>query len=265
MQKGFFTVGELAKKMNVSVRTLQYYDREGLLAPSGRSEGGRRLYSQKDLVRLHQILSLKYLGFSLGEIKSLSVSLDTPQQVAALLEKQGAAVKREISNLQKAAKAIDALHKEVIQMDRVDFEKYSDIITMLRMDNQYYWVWKALSDPLVAHVKERFSENPELGIRVIETYHDISKEAACLQETGIAPQSAEGVQLGKRWWEMILDFTGGDMSLLPALMEFNSNREKWDADFEQKQKRIEGYMEKALVRYFEENGIRIPELEGKNE
>lgn len=46
--EGFMTVGELAKKMNVSVRTLQYYDKEGLLSPSAESEGGRRLYTDKD-------------------------------------------------------------------------------------------------------------------------------------------------------------------------------------------------------------------------
>ena len=41
--QGYMTVGEVAKKMNVSVRTLQYYDKEGLFTPSAESEGGRRL------------------------------------------------------------------------------------------------------------------------------------------------------------------------------------------------------------------------------
>ena len=68
--EGFMTVGELAKKMNVTVRTLQYYDKEGVLSPSAESEGGRRLYTDKDLVLLHQILSLKSLGFSLKDIKT---------------------------------------------------------------------------------------------------------------------------------------------------------------------------------------------------
>ena len=61
--QGYMTVGEVAKKMNVSVRTLQYYDKEGLFTPSAESEGGRRLYTDKDMIQLHQILSLKHLGF----------------------------------------------------------------------------------------------------------------------------------------------------------------------------------------------------------
>ena len=48
--QGFMTVGEVAKKMGVTVRTLQYYDKEGLLSPSAESEGGRRLYTDKDLI-----------------------------------------------------------------------------------------------------------------------------------------------------------------------------------------------------------------------
>ena len=43
--QGYMTVGEVAKKMDVTVRTLQHYDREGLLSPSAMSEGGRRLYT----------------------------------------------------------------------------------------------------------------------------------------------------------------------------------------------------------------------------
>ena len=61
--EGYMTVGEAAKKMGVSVRTLQYYDKEGIVSPSAQSEGGRRLYTEKDLIKIHQILSLKSLGF----------------------------------------------------------------------------------------------------------------------------------------------------------------------------------------------------------
>ena len=85
---GYMTVGEVAQKMGVTVRTLQYYDREGLLTPSAISEGGRRLYTDRDLIQLHQILSLKHLGFSLGDIKNRLIPLDTPEDVAKILDEQ---------------------------------------------------------------------------------------------------------------------------------------------------------------------------------
>ena len=64
MDKEYMTIGQLAKKMKTTVRTLQFYDQKGLLKPSMQSEGGRRLYTYQDMVQLHQIQSLKSLGFS---------------------------------------------------------------------------------------------------------------------------------------------------------------------------------------------------------
>ena len=84
MGKELMTIGELAKRMGVTVRTLQYYDKEGILEPSAFSAGGRRLYAAKDVVRLHQILSFKYLGFSLEEIKNHILPLDTPEQMVSI-------------------------------------------------------------------------------------------------------------------------------------------------------------------------------------
>ena len=88
------TVGEIAKKMDVTVRTLQHYDREGLLSPTVMSEGGRRLYTDKDIVKLHQILSLKHLGFSLNDIKNRLIPLDAPAEIADVLAEQAAAVRQ---------------------------------------------------------------------------------------------------------------------------------------------------------------------------
>lgn len=63
-----YTVNEVAKTAKVSVRTLHHYDAVGLLSPAQRSEAGYRLYDDKDLERLQQILFFKELGFSLDDI-----------------------------------------------------------------------------------------------------------------------------------------------------------------------------------------------------
>ena len=138
--KGFMTIGEVAKKMNVTVRTLQHYDREGLLSPSSISEGGRRLYTDKDVIRLHQILSLKQLGFSLQDIKNRLIPLDTPDEVADVLAQQADEVRRKIEILSESLRELELLREEVLQMQEVDFKKYADIIVNLQMDNEYYWL-----------------------------------------------------------------------------------------------------------------------------
>ena len=63
-----YTTGEIAKLCNVSVRTVQYYDDRGILIPSELSEGGRRLYTDDDLKRMHIICFLREIGLPINSI-----------------------------------------------------------------------------------------------------------------------------------------------------------------------------------------------------
>jgi len=64
-------IGEVAAATGLTVRTLHHYDKIGLLAPSGRSETGYRLYADDDVRRLYRIVAFRRLGFALGEIGAL--------------------------------------------------------------------------------------------------------------------------------------------------------------------------------------------------
>ncbi len=67
-------VKDLSKLTKVSVQTLHYYDKLNLLKPSLRLDNGYRLYSEADLLKLQQILALKFFGFELSQIKALLAS-----------------------------------------------------------------------------------------------------------------------------------------------------------------------------------------------
>lgn len=131
--EGFMTVGQLANKIGITNRTLQYYDKEGLAFPSAESDGGRRLYTDKDLVKLHQILSFKSLDFSLKDIKVRLISLKTPDDVAKALTEQADVLRKKIEQLQDSLVAIQQLKTEVLQIQTVNFKKYADIIVKLQM------------------------------------------------------------------------------------------------------------------------------------
>src|SRR6185312_3207658 len=64
-------VKDLSKLTGVSVQTLHHYDRIQLLKPSVRLANGYRVYSEKDLLKLQQIIALKFFGFELSKIKVL--------------------------------------------------------------------------------------------------------------------------------------------------------------------------------------------------
>lgn len=65
MHKKLFSTGEAAKISGLTVRTLQHYDNIGVLPASGRTEGGRRFYSENDIIKLEHIVFYRGLGFSL--------------------------------------------------------------------------------------------------------------------------------------------------------------------------------------------------------
>lgn len=67
-------IGEVAELTGLSIKTIRDYDNAGLLHPSGRTSGGFRLYTDKDVERLSMIRRIKPLGFNLGEA---AVLLDT--------------------------------------------------------------------------------------------------------------------------------------------------------------------------------------------
>ncbi|MGD9265439.1 MAG: MerR family transcriptional regulator [Lysobacterales bacterium] len=66
-----YTIGQLAKKHKLSRSTLLYYDRIGVLSPSGRSEANYRLYTQQDLDKLERIMLFRATGLSLATIRQL--------------------------------------------------------------------------------------------------------------------------------------------------------------------------------------------------
>ncbi|PCJ39084.1 MAG: Zn(2+)-responsive transcriptional regulator [Moraxellaceae bacterium] len=74
-------IGELASKCGVRIDTVRYYEKQKLLIPSGRTEGGYRIYSGGALRELKFILRAKSLGFTLREIRELlSLKIDRDNQ-----------------------------------------------------------------------------------------------------------------------------------------------------------------------------------------
>ena len=80
------TVHEVSKLTGVSIRTLQYYDKIGLLKPTGYTQSGYRLYDDTALEKLQQILLFRELEFPLKEIKEIISSADFDREKA--LEEQ---------------------------------------------------------------------------------------------------------------------------------------------------------------------------------
>lgn len=103
-EETYWTVGQVATEVGVTVRTLHHYDDIGLVRPSARSHADYRLYTADDLRRLHHVMIYRRLGFGLGEIAAL---LEQDADLAAHLRRQRASVLERVAELEQLVRLID--------------------------------------------------------------------------------------------------------------------------------------------------------------
>jgi transcriptional regulator len=106
-----YSIGEVAEKMGLTVHTLRYYDKAGILPLVERSENGRRVFTNKDLVMLNTIECLKKTGMQLKDIKQYidwcAEGPSTVQQRFDLFAERKKIVEKEIDDLKKTLKTIN--------------------------------------------------------------------------------------------------------------------------------------------------------------
>ena len=141
MKNGFYSSGEFARMAHVTLRTIRYYDKQNILKPSFVSESGARFYSDEDFARLQQILLFKFLGFSLEDIRELTINDSDYHFLLDSLNIQLKLVRDRIEQMQLVEKAIqdtaDAIRSERV----IDWTQMLDLIHLTGMEktlkNQY--------------------------------------------------------------------------------------------------------------------------------
>jgi DNA-binding transcriptional MerR regulator len=111
-----YSIAELAREFDVTHRAIRFYEDEGLLSP-GR-DGTRRVYSQRDWVRLKLILRGKRLGFSLAEIREMLELYDSAPDERPQLEKFVAALAARRAQLEHQREEIDEVLGEIRGFER---------------------------------------------------------------------------------------------------------------------------------------------------
>ena len=119
MQK-LYSSGSFARKAKVSLRTIRYYDKIDLLKPTRVDDNGRRYYTDDDFTKLQQILTFKMLGFSLDEIKAMTISTpdkDTLQQSLSMQLSLVRMQKSQLAQMEQALLEADAFLNNNEQLD----------------------------------------------------------------------------------------------------------------------------------------------------
>ncbi|MGH2585871.1 MAG: MerR family transcriptional regulator [Dehalococcoidia bacterium] len=214
----------------VSVRALRFYDRIGLLSPSGRTEAGYRLYSDADLVRLEQILALKFLGFSLGEIKRFLAP--PPVGLREALAQQRAMLREQRDRLDVVIEAAE--HAERVMMDEGgDWDALVSVIRAIQMNQSNDWQRKYFTDEQLTAMEEigrgAYSDGAHAALaarpawteedqrRVDEEYAALYAGVRGAVAAGEEPGGAAAQALAGQAIALIEAFTGGNAAVAEGL------------------------------------------------
>lgn len=155
--KQTWKVGELAQLAGLTIRTLRYYDQIGLYSPSGHSNSGHRLYTESDITRLQQILSLKELGLSLDEIKT--VLAGDHFSLFDIVSLQITRIKKNLIMQQKLLGELEHISSLMVKKEPLTVEDFTKLLGTMRMSHEKFFAekqatWNANLDQLGQYLDE---------------------------------------------------------------------------------------------------------------
>lgn len=217
-----YRVNEFAEMAGVTVRALHHYDRLGLLRP-GRTGSGYRLYGERDLARLEQIVVLKFLGLPLKEIRQL---LKGESALRETLRRQQHVLAEKRRQLDTAIHAIRRAEQSLVSRKDPDYMLFQEIIKEIEMQNDTEWSKKYYSPEAQAKVEERKSLwSPELQAKVTQQWSELFADIeASLQEDPAGPKAQAQAS---RWKKLLEGFTGGDPEIQEGLNKMWSDQQNW--------------------------------------
>jgi len=217
-----YRIHEFAELAGVTVKTLHHYDRLGLLKPR-RTDAGYRLYADRDLERLEQIVALKFLGLPLKQIKVLldRGALELPD--ALRLQREALEQKQQL--LARAVSAIRVAEKAMVPGQQADPAILKKLIEVIGMQNDIEVMKQYYSEEAWAKRRVRYEQAPSQ--EWMELCRDV--EAAL----GEDPASEKSQGLATRWLALAERDAGGDPQVLAGETKAWADRKNWPASLQQ--------------------------------
>lgn len=224
---GTYQPHQFAKRAGVTIRALHHYDRLGLLKPSGRTSAGYRLYSDRDLVRLEQIVALKFIGFPLSHIRDLLNRKDL--DVAAALRKQRQIIAEKREHLDRAIRAIERAEQVLASGGQTDWEPFRKIIEVIRMQDRKDWMRKYYTEEQLNNLRKRWT--PEVQAESQRGWEELVRDTEAAIASGEGPHGEIGQQLAGRRQQLLDQFTGGHPGIAESLQKLYADKAHWPKDF----------------------------------
>ena len=199
-------ISELAKATGISARTLRWYESKGLLMPSGRSDGGHRLYGHQALHRLQMILSLKALGLSLSEIGEL---LDQSQvSLVSVIDQHREKVAQNLQHYQALFDKLTLISERLHCNESMTDVDFLETIKVTHMFEKYH------SPEQLKQLKQRAEQiGPEEIERVQNRWPELIAEMRTCMQQGLPSDDPQVKVLAQEWQDLIQAFSGGDQAI----------------------------------------------------
>jgi DNA-binding transcriptional MerR regulator len=215
MDKSTWKIGELAKLTGLTVRTLHHYDQIGLLPPSQVSDSGHRIYSESDIRKLQQIISLKQLGFSLEEIKEIieKQSINRVQVLRMQLQR----VKKQIELQEELYTRLESIYTLLNSQKNVSANQFIKLIEVINMVEKYFskeqlYKMKSQTGNISSEEKEQIESQWSKLVADIRTE----------LEKNTPSDNPKVIELAKKWKSIIDKFTAGDQEIVKSAERFHS-------------------------------------------
>jgi MerR family transcriptional regulator, thiopeptide resistance regulator len=227
--KRWHRASEFAQLTGVTVRTLHHYDRSGLLKPSGHTAAGHRLYGERDFVRLQQVVTLKFLGFPLNQIKQILDRQDFDLAEAIRFQREMVAQKQR--RLGRVVQALERVEGVLSAQEEPDWESFAKIVEAINMQDKREWMMQYYSEEARQAIEERAKAwTPELQAQTEQAWATLKKEVETAIADGADPVSERAQALATRWEELIHSFTLGNPAIAEGLGKLYADRANWPSD-----------------------------------
>lgn len=202
----YMTVGELADKVGVTVRTIQYYDQADLLKPSAKGSRNQRLYTRKDEETLYKILCFKFMGLSLTEIRQSLYGFEATEEIKLLLEKKISDIEKEVSALMKRFATLKNLSETVKADHTVNWQHYAHVIERFQDEGKYLWKLNCSYEENAYRETEaerqELQDSHEQKQKAVAQWHKLIADAIRLLQQQEPPDSAKSRDIAKRYLAM---------------------------------------------------------------
>jgi DNA-binding transcriptional MerR regulator len=225
-----YSPSEFARRVGVTVRTLHHYDRIGLLKPREHTHNGFRLYGDDDVVRLQQIVTLKFIGFPLRDIRRILQTKGSGLREALRAQRRTLEEKRR--HLDAAIRAIARAEKEAASGPGLSWRTFQKITEEIQMQNDSEFMKKYYSDEARELIEQRQSLwSPELQKDIEEKWTTLIRDIEAAAAAGVDPAGDKGQELARRHTALIEAFTGGHQAIADGLDKLWADQANWPDSF----------------------------------